>query len=100
MWNIKTKVISVATWATRTISKQFEKYLNITPGRPDGYQGTTQNSHTGRCATAAGRININVHKRSTWKRALHNDWKTTDPRNMVCSRFVILNNLHGGDDYY
>ena len=35
MWNIKTKVISVVTRATSTISKQFGKYLNITSGRPD-----------------------------------------------------------------
>jgi len=35
MWDIKTNVISVVTWASRTISKQFGKYLNITSGRPD-----------------------------------------------------------------
>jgi len=82
MWNIKTKVISVVTRATRTISKQFGKYLNITPGRPD-----IKELH--KTATlGAAHLLQEVQKRSTWERALHNSWRATDPRNMVCSRFV------------
>jgi hypothetical protein len=42
MWNIKTKVISVVTRATRTTSKQFGKYLNITPEGPISRNYTKQ----------------------------------------------------------
>jgi len=50
-------------------------------------------------ALAAESVNSKVQKHSTWERALHNTWRTTDPRNMacVCFRFIILNTLHGGD---
>jgi hypothetical protein len=32
-WNVKTKVISVITGATGTISKSFRKYVDKTPGK-------------------------------------------------------------------
>ena len=33
MWNVKTKVISVITGATGTISKSFRKYVSNIPGK-------------------------------------------------------------------
>jgi hypothetical protein len=33
MWNVKTNVIPVIIWATRTISKSFRKYLSKIPGK-------------------------------------------------------------------
>jgi len=42
MWIVKTKMITVITGTTGTISKSFRKYLSkIT--------GTTENSHIGHC---------------------------------------------------
>jgi hypothetical protein len=32
MWNVKTRVISVITGATGTISKSFRKYVSSNPG--------------------------------------------------------------------
>jgi hypothetical protein len=32
MWNVKTRVISVITGATGTISKSFRKYISNIPG--------------------------------------------------------------------
>jgi len=33
MWNVKTKVIPVITWATGIISKSFRKYVSNIPGK-------------------------------------------------------------------
>ena len=33
MWNVKTKVISVITGTTGTISKSFRKYVSNIPGK-------------------------------------------------------------------
>jgi hypothetical protein len=35
MWNVKTKVTSVITGASGTISKSFRKYLSSVPGKHD-----------------------------------------------------------------
>jgi hypothetical protein len=35
VWNVKTKVTSVITGATGTISKSFRKYLSSIPGKND-----------------------------------------------------------------
>jgi hypothetical protein len=32
VWNVKTNVIPVITWATRIISKSYRKYLSYIPG--------------------------------------------------------------------
>ena len=33
MWNVKTEVIPVITWATGIISKSFRKYVSNIPGK-------------------------------------------------------------------
>jgi len=53
MWNVKTKVISVITGATGTISKSFRKYVSKIPGKHEvtEFQKRAKNSNNRIAAT-------------------------------------------------
>jgi hypothetical protein len=59
MWNVKSKVISVITEATGTISKSFRQYRSNTPGKPEN-QGTKKNGDSGHCTHTAESANVRV----------------------------------------
>jgi hypothetical protein len=68
------------------------------------HQGTAENSHAGLCTRTAAGTNVKVqHVLSGQKHSVHpilepqHSCAIMHPRNMICFKYVIVNNLFEGD---